>query len=304
MSQRFHAGELEVQERAGVRDKAARVGGSIHHELPPAAEVFLAQRRFVVLATAGADGRPWASLLTGSPGFASVPDPRTIRIDARPLPGDPLSDTLATSTFAGLLAIDLATRRRMRANGRLRSPPGEPIRIELDQVYSNCPKYIQRRDVERGPAPEPARAVGHSGSLIERQREWIRRADTFFLATVNPEEGADASHRGGMPGFVRVEGNRVIWPDYAGNMMYNTLGNIAVHPRAGLLVPDFASGGVLLLTGQASIDWEPGRVGAVPGAERLVELEVEEVVEIGGVLGEGARGVEYSPFNPGSDSTG
>lgn len=298
MRSRFHAGELAVQEQAGVRDKAARVGGSIHNELPPAAHVFLAQRRYVVLATAGADGRPWASLLTGPPGFASVLDPGTIRVDAQPLPGDPLADTLATSTFAGLLAIDLATRRRMRANGRLRSAPGEPIRIALDQVYSNCPKYIQRRDVERGEAAEPARAVEVSGSLNERRREWIRRADTFFLATVNPDEGADASHRGGMSGFVRVEGNRLTWPDYAGNMMYNTLGNIAMHPRAGVLVPDFGSGRVLLLTGRASIDWEPGQVGAIAGAERLVDLEVEEAVEIAGALPEGGRGVEYSPFNP------
>ena len=133
---------------------------------------------------------------------------------------------------------------------------------------------------------------------LDSQRAWIRRTDTFFLATLHPAEGADASHRGGMPGFVRVEGNRLTWPDYAGNLMYNTLGNIAVHPRAGLLVPDFDSGSVLLLTGRAGVVWDPARLSEFTGAERLVELDVEEAVEIAGVLPGIDGGVEYSPFNP------
>jgi predicted pyridoxine 5'-phosphate oxidase superfamily flavin-nucleotide-binding protein len=300
MEQRFHSGELAVQERAGVRDRAARVGGSIHGEVPPAAKAFLEQRRFVVLATAGSDGRPWASLVTGLPGFASAPVPGQIRIAAEPFPGDPLADNLGASRFAGLLAIDLASRRRMRVNGRLERVGGGPIVIQADQVYSNCPKYIQRRTAEgemppaAAPTPAPTR---RAGSLTDAQRAWIRRADTFFIASVNPEEGADASHRGGLPGFITVEGDRLVWPDYAGNLMYNTLGNIVAHPWAGLAVPDFPSGSLLLLSGRAAIEWEANRVAAVPGAERLVELEVGEVVEIAGAL-PSTEAVDYSSFNP------
>jgi predicted pyridoxine 5'-phosphate oxidase superfamily flavin-nucleotide-binding protein len=300
MTRRFHAGELAVKERAGVRDRAARVGGSIHGEVPPAAKAFLEQRRFVVLATAGLDGRPWASVVTGPAGFASVPVPGEIRIVAAPFPGDPLADTLEHSRFAGLLAIDLATRRRMRVNGGLERVAGGPLVIRADQVYANCPKYIQRRAAEgqMPPAPGPAR---RAGSLSETQRAWIRRADTFFIASVNPGEGADASHRGGLPGFISVEGDRLVWPDYAGNLMYNTLGNIAAHPWAGLAVPDFGSGSLLLLSGRAAIEWEADRVAAVPGAERLVELAVDQVVEIAGVL-PSTVAVDYSPFNPALDS--
>jgi hypothetical protein len=101
-----------------------------------------------------------------------------------------------------------------------------------------------------------------------------------------------------MPGFVSVDGDRLVWPDYTGNLMYNTLGNIAVHPRAGLVVPDFDSGAVLQLTGRAAIEWDSLRSAEVPGAERLVELIVEEVVEIVGVLPPSVRVLDYSPFNP------
>jgi hypothetical protein len=226
-----------------------------------------------------------------------VPDPLQVRIDAAPLPGDPLGGNLRTGAFAGLLAIDLATRRRMRVNGRLEAAAGRPITIHVDQAYSNCPKYIQRRAAEEGMPQKAPRVSQRSDSLTEEQRAWIRRADSFFMATLHPDAGADASHRGGMPGFVWVEGDRLVWPDYPGNLMYNTLGNIAVHPRAGLVVPDFDSGAVLQLTGRAAIEWDPIRTAEVPGAERLVELVVEEVVEIAGVL-PSARVLDYSPFNP------
>jgi hypothetical protein len=79
---------------------------------------------------------------------------------------------------------------------------------------------------------------------------------------------------------VAVDGDRLTWPDYAGNLMYNTLGNIAACPRAGLLVPDFESGSLLLLTGRAAIEWDPPRAAQVEGAERQVTLEVEEWVQL------------------------
>jgi len=290
----FHRGELAVQERVGVRRQAAKTGGSIHETVPAGASAFLEQRRFVVLGTADPKGRPWASILTGSPGFASAPHPLEVRINASPAPGDPLGEHLETSRFVGLLAIDLATRRRMRVNGALEGGADGEIVIRVEQVYSNCPKYIQRRMVEREEPARRARLVQRGGLLNDEQRAWLRRADTFFIATLNPDEGADASHRGGMPGFIGVGGERLVWPDYAGNTMYNTLGNIALHPRAGLLVPDFSSGSVLQLTGRAGILWSGGDA---PGAERQVEVEVEDAVEIAGVLPP-ADEVEYSPFNP------
>jgi hypothetical protein len=277
----FHPGELAVQARAGVGERAARVGGSIHREIPPAARAFLEERRYVVLGTADEAGWPWASVLSGPRGFAGAPDARTVRLDAAPLPGDPLERALDAGGPVGLLAIDSPSRRRMRVNGRLSRAADGAVLIEAAQVYSNCPRYIRPREAELA-APAAPESITQSGGMTEAQREWVRRADTFFIATVNPGEGADASHRGGAPGFVEVRGNRLAWPDYAGNMMYNTLGNIAAYPRAGVLFPDWETGAMLLLTGRAAIDWDAGRAAAVPGAQRLVELRVERVRETAG----------------------
>ncbi len=298
MRDEYHRGELEVQRQAGVREIASRVAGSIHATVPPIAKTFLEQRRFVVVATTDAEGRPWASVLTGRSGFVRVLDQSTIQIDADPVPGDPLTDTLHTSPFLALIAPDLATRRRLRLNGRLELAEDGTILIHTHQVYSNCPKYIQRRDGEQQLVEHQRQPPRRSASLTDEQRKQIRWADTFFIATVNPGEGADVSHRGGMPGFVRVEGDRLGWPDYRGNSMFNTLGNIAAYPRAGVVVPDFEMGSTLQLTGRAAIDWDHARAAAVPGAERLVDFVVEEVVEIRGALPLGLRLLDYSPFNP------
>jgi uncharacterized protein len=80
--------------------------------------------------------------------------------------------------------------------------------------------------------------------------------DTFFVASANPQANLDASHRGGNPSFVKVDGDALRIPDYPGNSMFNTLRNLAVHPRAGLLFVDFTSGDTLQLTGTAKIDLE------------------------------------------------
>ena len=83
---------------------------------------------------------------------------------------------------------------------------------------------------------------------------------------------------------------RVLIPDYSGNMMFNTLGNLAADPRAGLLLVDFDSGRTLQVTGTAGIHWDRETVAAFPNAERVVELTIEAVVDTrpSGAGGEGA----------------
>ena len=288
MAYEFHSGERELQTRAGVRGIADRVAKSIHSIVPEAAGAFLEERRFVVLAVADADNRPWASLLTGPAGFARRLDEHTIRIDALPAPVDPAAMNLRAGALVGMMAPDLATRRRFRINGRLEAVDGT-IRIHVDQAYSNCPKYIQLREPEGELTGTRPRLVVRSPSLLVRHWDWIRGADTFFIATLVPGEGADASHRGGMPGFVKVEDQELIWRDYPGNSMFNSLGNIVRYPWAGILVPDFATGSTLQLTGRASID--------SARAELQVRFTPHDVVEIDNVLRQQLRLVEYSPFN-------
>src|SRR5574341_1003839 len=109
----FHDGEREMQARAGVREEADAVGRIIRNTIPPAAARFLAMQRLAVATTLDPGGRVWASLLTGEPGFIRAVDETLLRVQARPVPGDPLPDNLATQPWLGLLVLDPQTRGRM-----------------------------------------------------------------------------------------------------------------------------------------------------------------------------------------------
>jgi len=184
-------------------------------------------------------------------------------------------------------------------NGRV-AGPAWPLRIAVDEVFANCPKYIQRRALA-GDGGSGARAASTAvtDALTREQQLRIARADTFFIASSHPERGLDASHRGGAPGFVEVlDERRIAWPDYKGNAMFQTLGNLASDPNAGVAFADFASGDVLQLSGRAHVDWDPARAARFPGAERVVEFSIDEVRETPGALPLRAGAVEPSPFNP------
>jgi predicted pyridoxine 5'-phosphate oxidase superfamily flavin-nucleotide-binding protein len=296
----YHSGERAVQARAGVERQADRLARGLHGELPPPAREFLAQQVLAAASTVDAAGRVWASLLSGPAGFLRAPDGRTVVIDYQPPAGDPLSGQLYAGASIGLVVIDLAERRRARINGRVIPQPGGKIGLAVEVAYANCPKYIQARAPIDLAAPAPAtRAATLGESLSAEQRRWIAAADTFFIASYHPEGGADASHRGGMPGFVQVRGaTSLAWPDYAGNNMFNTLGNIAEYPHVGLLFVDFASGRALQLSGAATISWDAQQAQGFAGAERVIELQIERTVEHAGAFAGGWVLQSYSPFNP------
>ncbi len=173
------------------------------------------------------------------------------------------------------------------------------IEIRTEEVFGNCPKYIQARAPQGDARHNRADVAQRGTALTLKQRLAIERADTLFIASIHPGAGTDASHRGGQPGFVRVpDERRLRIPDYAGNNMFQTLGNIAADPRVGLLFVDFDTGTTLQLTGHARILWEREDYAELKGAERAVEIEIEEVVEIAGQGPLGWRFLDYSPFNP------
>jgi predicted pyridoxine 5'-phosphate oxidase superfamily flavin-nucleotide-binding protein len=272
----FHEGELEVQRRAGVALNAERIGRSIHPTIPPLARQFALELTFAVVGAADADGRVWASLFRGTPGFLTVPAEDRLHIAARLDDGDPLVEALAGEADVGLLLIDPATRRRMRVNGHARPDGAAGLEITTREVYANCQKYIRPREVVlRGVAAPPVRL---GATLDDGQMRRLADADTLFLASRHPVSGADVSHRGGPRGFVHVRApDRLVIPDYSGNMMFNTLGNLTADPRAGLLLVDFEHGGTLQLSGRARIDWDPAAREGMPGAERVVEFEIDQV---------------------------
>ncbi|KAB2342225.1 oxidoreductase [Actinomadura rudentiformis] len=265
-------------------------------EIPPVAAEFLAQQRLLVLGAADDDGAMWADAVVGPSGFATPVGTRSIAVDRRPALLGPLFADGAREV--GMLAIEPPTRRRMRVNGTA-AATGDGLLIRTEQVYANCPKYIQTREIMDGVAGRERGAARTTRTLNATQLAWIDRADTFFIATHASGQGADVSHRGGNPGFVRADGEaRLAWPEYVGNSMYMTLGNLELDPACGLLFVDWENGHTLHLTGRARVDWDPERAKAVPGARQVVDFDVERVVEVPGALPGSWEFGEYHRFNP------
>ncbi|GAA3137224.1 pyridoxamine 5'-phosphate oxidase family protein [Streptosporangium carneum] len=284
-------GEVAVQRRAGVHaEKLGSAGAKA--EVPAVAAEFLRRQRMLVIGADDRDGRLWATFLTGDEGFAEAADERTLVIGAVPGDGDPLAGL--EEGEIGMLAIEFGSRRRMRVNGTVLRTDGRLV-VRTEQTYANCPKYIQTRDLS-GESGGPPGEVSTTETLTGGQRAWIGGADTFFVATRAPGLGADLSHRGGNPGFVRVlDERRLVWPDYVGNSMYMTLGNLELDDSCGLLFLDWENGDALHLSGRARVDWDPGDV---PGAQRLVEFEVDRAVHVRGASPLRWRFDRYSRFNP------
>jgi len=288
----FHPGEQRIQERLGVRAKIEPWARQVVRPyLPEAHREFYAQLPVIVLAARDAAGRPWATLLAEEPGFVSSPDPRTLHVAALPSRGDALADALKHGDDVGLLGIELHTRRRNRVNGRVADRGDGSFAFAVDQSFGNCPQYITERRWRRAEAGDGPTVPTRGSSLSGGQRELVERADTFFIATgfrgrgESPAFGMDASHRGGAAGFVQIRDARgLVFPDYAGNNHFNTLGNLLMDPRAGLLFVNFERGDLLQLTGRVRIDWDSPEIERIPGARRLVHFEIEELVYLEGAL--------------------
>ncbi|MEZ5935420.1 MAG: pyridoxamine 5'-phosphate oxidase family protein [Alphaproteobacteria bacterium] len=291
----FHEGELQAQQRLGLR---ARVGSfarrAIRDHMPDQHRDFYGKLPFVLIGSVDRAGRPWASMVAGRPGFMATPDARTLAIGAAPQFGDPLYDTLRPGADVGLLGIEPATRRRNRLTGKVASAAADGFSITVAQTFGNCPQYIQAREVQILDAidhPGRERPVHRSDRFDAAARRLIEATDTLFIATAystgsgHASEGADVSHRGGRPGFVRLEDQRTfVLPDFSGNNHFNTIGNILLNPNAGFLFADFATGDLLYMTGAAEIDWDGLAVRAFEGAERLIRFRAEEVIRVRGSL--------------------
>jgi predicted pyridoxine 5'-phosphate oxidase superfamily flavin-nucleotide-binding protein len=265
----FHAGELALQREAGVAERLARYPRLFLDYLPEQHRAFYPLLPFVVVGSGGPDGQPTASLLAGPPGFAWSPTPVTLRLDALPLTSDPLGTQLELGAPVGLLGIQPHTRRRNRLNGRVLMRDTAGVTVGVAQAFGNCPKYIHPRELvysarARGPA-------AFSAVLGAELRARVAAADTFFIASAHPEasaassaraHGVDVSHRGGPPGFLHfTSDDSFSMPDYRGNNFFNTLGNLSLDDRAGLLFVDTVSGDLLQITARVE-----ATAGAHPAA--------------------------------------
>lgn len=296
----FHAGEMKAQTLAGVGSR----GAGIRDFMPDQHRIFFGHLPYLFLGLLDPAGWPMATMLTGAPGFVTSPDLRTLRIDARPDVQDPVAGLIGEAAAVGLLGLDLATRRRNRANGIIAASDPAGMTVDIRQSFGNCPQYIQLRELRHG-AAAPGRAQRLAG-LGGRARAMIAGADTVFVASssgpdIDAGGGVDISHRGGRPGFVHIDGDRLSIPDFSGNRYFNTLGNFLVEPRAALLFVDFDRGDVLQLQGRTEIVWSGAEIGRIAGAERLWHFHVTD-----GWLRPGALPLRWSfgGFAPTTERTG
>ncbi|MDA9981453.1 MOSC domain-containing protein [Gammaproteobacteria bacterium] len=301
----FHRGEKELQSRLGIREKVEQAGRRmILDHIPEQLQDFYSRLPILLVGTADEAGRPWASVLVGQPGFLQVIDPQTLRVTGRPIYGDPLNKALVDGADIGALGLEFHTRRRNRVNGKIAHVKASGFEIRVTQSFGNCPKYIQARDMDPGRRID---SIGEDRTVHRRQAlnmtgaALIASSDTFFITSQFSENGdwtrgIDVSHRGGRPGFVIVaHETSLLFPDYSGNCMFNTLGNLLVNPRSGLLFIDFQTGDTLQLTGEAETLWDPQHTQRFPGARRVVAFRVEETIHIERALPIAWKFESYSP---------
>jgi uncharacterized protein len=301
----FHAGELAIQARLGVQDRIDKQGRQIIRDyLPEQQRQFFDRLPYVIVGTVDESGSPWASILVGNAGFLSSPDNRTLQITATPLAGDPLANILATGIDIGVLGIELHTRRRNRLNGVVTVCHVNGFEIEVKQCFGNCPQYIQARTIELADGNLVAtNSVREFAILGAEEKSTISDADTFFIATAYQDtsagaaSGIDVSHRGGKPGFVRIDDDLTLTvPDFAGNHYFNTFGNLALNPRAGLLFVDFDRGDLIYLTGTAQVIWKGAEIDLYEGAERLFRFQIDRGYRVERSLPFDWSSPEFSPF--------
>ena len=277
MNAPWHAGEIAIQATIGAVERMDEIGRKVIRDyMPDQHRDFFAQLPFAVFGSVDGEGRPWATLRAGEEGFMHSPDPQRLQLLLPAQPDDPAQAGLRDGAAVGMLGIELHTRRRNRLNGRLRALGGEQFEIAVAESFGNCPKYIHERDYRfertQGEASGlPARRLPQLDALA---RDLIGRSGTFFVATYSgngDEMRVDVSHRGGPQGFVQISSTgSLLVPDYEGNRFFSTLGNILLNGRAGLVFPDFESGGLLQMSGAARV--------VLDGPERHWEFQPQELV--------------------------
>lgn len=290
----FHPGERKVQQRAAEMDEANRNSAMITPFIPRGAIPFLKQQPLLILGIFH-KGEMWCLPASGHPGWmTAIPDSIELDLTQALVPLDERILQAADEQQAvGGIVLDFATRRRLRINGRLeRSGPGLMV-LKVGEAYPNCPKYITQRSLvcsERFSAPLDTAGA----SLTQEQRAMIEMTDILFIATQHSDRGLDASHRGGNPGFVQsLDETTISFPDYRGNSLFNTLGNLEIDSRASVLVPDFKHGQALVLTGKATVTYSSD------GHARTTTMAVSRWNQIAIPISETSR--RLSPFNPSID---
>ncbi|KXJ97087.1 hypothetical protein Micbo1qcDRAFT_155852, partial [Microdochium bolleyi] len=203
------------------------------------------------------------------------------------------------------------------------SPKAGEVQVAFHvlETLGNCPKYLNKKHITpHVPSPEliyhssaQQPAAGEGGVVLPpAARELLDRADMFFLSSKHGTESMDVNHRGGPPGFMRVSQQErrddgktttttttsLVYPEFSGNNLYQTLGNLRRDPQVGICVPDYDTGNVLYVTGTAEVLIGDKAAAYLPRTKLAVKVDIEEARFIKEGLGFRGAPIDHSPYNP------
>lgn len=326
--QAFHPGEKAIHNLLRLqtpRQNPTATG------LPPHFAARLAASPLLALGALDAAGNAWTTLLGGAPGVA-----QPLSLGAHGILGvgasgvttfDPVLEALlgrdegeeepyhisreelegGGGRLVGGLGIDLALRDRVKFGGRLVAGKvdGDESSVEMavlvEESLGNCPKYLNKKSIRPHTTSSP-KLVGDKLPLPKEAVDLLGKADMFFLSSTDGLGGMDTNHRGGPPGFVRIlhddeeDGTVLVYPEYSGNNLYQTLGNLHLRPKVGICVPDFDTGDVLYLTGDTEILFGSGKL--MPHTKLAVRIHVRDMRFVSDGLGFRGELGERSGYNP------
>lgn len=285
--------------------------------LSPRAASLVQQCPILALGTLDYQGRPWSTIWGGTAGFATPVSESLIglqtQVDSK---YDPVVQALLTGNqteaykgkMVSGLAVDLENRRRVKLYGRMVTgslsdgDAGQAqLVVHIEESLGNCPKYMNKKHIV--PAKPDSKLISDSPQLSATAVELLSRADTIFISSSHGATTMDTNNRGGPPGFMRVQSNNasgavIVYPEYSGNRLYQTLGNLETTPLAGFVVPDFDTGNVLYFTGSTEILAGKDAAAVLPRSNLAVRVTIAAAIFVENGLGFRGEAGDPSPYNP------
>lgn len=303
----YHPGELTAQDKAGTRGSAAElaVGKRSALSFSSSHDAFLAAQSFAALASVDLRSQSvWVTPLFSHAGDLTAISEQEVTISTNCIPNSEILEFIEPGTPLSLLGIDLNRRIRHRINGTSLASMNQESRglsIQVEEYSPNCPKYINRRQIIHASNKASALNKGAKAEartqLTSDDQAFVRKIDTLWIGSYAPSVGADCNHRGGRPGFIRVISPSIIeWPEYRGNGMFFTSGNLESCDRAGVTLVDFESGSMIQMTGRATVDW--AHDGSYEGASRKIVFHITSLIRTDNVTNHRWQRLDYSPYNP------
>ncbi|KAK3998317.1 hypothetical protein QBC44DRAFT_228393 [Cladorrhinum sp. PSN332] len=318
----WHAGEQAIHKLLKVPTSSRENPTS--SGLPPSYARRVAVSPLVALGGLDDQGRPWTTIWGGERGFIrpvahsvlglqSIVDKAHDPVLKSLLNGVPDGEVFQSDEGKQIsaLSIDLESRDRVKLTGKMvvgtvGSRPGTDaigevqMALHIQESLGNCPKYLNKKII-RAHIPSPE-LVSSALPLPEEAVKLISQADMFFLSSTN-NKTMDTNHRGGAPGFLRIltnsesDGVALIYPEYSGNRLYQTLGNLHINPSIGLAIPDYTTSSVLYLTGTSTLLVNPPS-SILPHTKLAVKITVHSAIYIKDSLPFRGEPGELSPYNP------